>query len=261
MIETLNNIQPVLIISLMAGFFTLESFIPQVTHSRTRRRHTLRNLVIVLTCFTANGFAATWFVYWIAMIREHSWGLLNVVRLEPIAGTVAGVVLIDLDSYVSHVLFHKVTWLWRVHRVHHSDIEMDSTSSLRVHPLETVVQAMWRTVSFILIGVPFPSFVIFYTIVLPLLFIQHANIRFPRWMEKSGGALFVFASWHRVHHSDEPRHTNSHYGNVLTVWDRVFGTSSRDAAIERLSFGLKEFRDDESQTVRSQLLLPFRSGK
>jgi sterol desaturase/sphingolipid hydroxylase (fatty acid hydroxylase superfamily) len=259
MIETLNNIQPILIFFLMAFFFTLETFIPHLTQYRNRKKHTLRNLVLVLVCFVANGIAASWLTYWISVIRAHGLGLLNAVHLEPWAATVAGVLLIDLDSYVGHVLFHKAPWLWRFHRVHHSDIELDSTSSLRFHPLEVLAQAVWRTMSFALIGVLFSSFVVFYTLVLPLLFIQHANIKFPRWMDEYLGAVFVLSAWHKVHHSDEQRNTDSHYGNVFTLWDRVFGTSHRGVAIGQLTWGLKEFKEDRDQTLKSQLMLPFRN--
>jgi len=257
-IETLNAVQPFAIIFLMALFFTLEMFIPHLTPYINRKKHALRNLVIVFFCFLANGLAGAWIGYWISVIQNHGWGILNAVDLDPRVAVIAGVLLIDFDGYAYHVVLHKVSLLWRVHRVHHSDIELDSTSALRVHPLETMIQSVWRTVSFALLGVSFPSVVLFYTVVIPLLFVQHANIRFPWWMEKYAGALFVLSGWHRIHHSDERQHTDSHYGSVLTLWDRAFGTAGPESTIDTLSWGLKGLKTDSDQTVRSQLLLPFR---
>ena len=259
MIDTLNNLQPAAIIFLLGFFFTLESFIPHIKPPGNRLKHTLRNLILVLLCFAANGVTGLWLKVWIGVLREYGWGLMNAAGLDAPLSIIAGVVLIDLDSYCSHILFHRVGWLWRVHRVHHSDSELDSTSALRFHPLETFIQAIWRTATFALIGVSVSSLVVFYSILLPLLFIQHANIRLPGWMERYLGAVFVLSGWHKVHHSDEQRYCDSHYGNAFTVWDKLFGTSHSDVPVHRLSWGLKEFNNDRDQTVKSQMLLPFRT--
>jgi sterol desaturase/sphingolipid hydroxylase (fatty acid hydroxylase superfamily) len=244
---------------LLIVFFTLETFIPDITHFRNRKRHAARNLVLVFLCFMVNGIAAAWFGHWLVVIQDQQWGLLNILHLDGWGMAIVGLFLIDLDSYIMHVVFHKVSLLWRLHRVHHSDNKLDSTSSLRSHPLETVLQAMWRTVTFALLGMPFASFVLFYTVALPLLFIQHSNLRMPVWLENSLGALFVMSTWHRIHHSDEQRFTDSHYGNVFTIWDRIFGTSHSDVEVGRLTWGLKEFKEDEDQRVKRQLLSPFKS--
>ena len=259
MIETLRNLQPAMIIVLIAAFLTLETLVPYVTHYRNRKKHTIRNLILVSINFVVNGLIGSWMVAWLSTTQKLGWGLLNMVHLAPWVSAIAGVILIDLDSYVGHILFHKVSWLWRIHQVHHSDDELDSTSALRFHPLESVAQAVWRTASFGLLGIPLPSFVLFLTFLLPVLFLQHANVRVPRWLESSLGAAVVLSSWHKIHHSDEQRFTDSHYGNLLTFWDRLFGTAHRGVNVEELRWGLEEFRADEDQTVSSQLMLPFKN--
>jgi sterol desaturase/sphingolipid hydroxylase (fatty acid hydroxylase superfamily) len=148
-----------------------------------------------------------------------------------------------------------------MHRVHHSDNLVDSTSSLRLHPIEVLFQVSWRTIAFALLGIPFASVVILFTIFLPLLFIQHANIRFPVWLEKPLSVIFVTSSWHKVHHSDEQRYTDSHYGNTFTFWDRIFGTYHKKVAIDQLKWGLSDLKNDRDQTVKSQLTLPFKKLK
>jgi sterol desaturase/sphingolipid hydroxylase (fatty acid hydroxylase superfamily) len=254
----LSNIQPVMIFVLLGFFFTLETYIPYLTQYRNRRKHTLRNLVLVLISFTVNGLAASWLTYWLSVIHERGWGLLNLLNIGLVPSVILGVLYIDLDSYVGHIVLHKVPLLWRVHRIHHSDNELDSTTSLRFHPFETLFSALWRTVTFSLFGVSFASFVIFFTINLPLLFIQHANIRFPGFVEKWLSLFIVTSTWHKVHHSDEPEYTDSHFGSVFTFWDRIFGTWHRNVAIDKLKWGLKELKADKDQRIDSQLLLPFR---
>ena len=258
MIKILSGIQPLMIFVLLGFFFTLETFIPYLTQYKNRKRHTYRNLFLVLLSFLANGLAASWFTYWLSVIQLKGWGILNILHLGPGLSVIIGVLLIDLDSYIGHTAFHKIPVLWRIHRVHHSDNELDSTSSLRTHPFEVLILAIWRSVSFSIIGVSFASFVIFFTFALPLVFIQHANIKFPDIMEKWLGLVFVTASWHKIHHSDEQEFTDSHYGNVFTFWDRIFGTFHRNVPIDRLSWGLKELKDDRTQRVNYQLLLPFK---
>jgi len=258
MIKNLSNIQPLMIFVFLGFFFTLESFVPYLTHYKNRRRHTYRNLFLVLLTFLANGLVASWFTYWLSVIHLKGWGILNILNLTPVLSVILGVLLIDFDSYIGHILFHKIPVFWRIHRVHHSDNELDSTSSLRFHPFEVFIQALWRTLTFAFIGVSFESFVIFFTIAIPLLFIQHANIKFPDRPEKWLSHVFVTATWHRIHHSDEQEFTDSHYGNVFTFWDRIFGTFHRNVPIDSLRWGLKELKDDRTQRVNYQLILPFK---
>ncbi|HYV93334.1 MAG TPA: sterol desaturase family protein [Chitinophagales bacterium] len=261
MIETLNHLQPILIIVSLTFFFSLESFIPDVTEFRNRKKHTLRNLVLSLLCFIANGIGATWLTYWMLFIQQHELGLLNALHINAVTAAVAGVLLVDLDSYILHRLAHRIPVMWRLHRVHHSDNQLDSTSSLRVHPLEVMLQITWRSITYALLGIPVPSFIIFSTLMLPLLFIQHANIRFPKKAESILSFVFVTSSWHRVHHSDEQPYTDSHYGNLFTFWDRIFKTYNSKVPASRLKFGLKGLKEDTAQTIKSQLLLPFRKVK
>ena len=259
MIDKLNQLQPIVIFISLAIFFTLESIIPNLTEYQSRKKHTLRNLGLSLLGFIANGLAGTWLAFWLLMVQQHQWGLLNLLHFGVAPNIVAGIFLVDLDMYIEHRISHKVPLLWRLHQVHHSDNLIDSTSSLRVHPLEVLFQVTWRTITFGLLGIPFASVVVLFIIFLPLLFIQHANIKFPYWLERSMSSIFVTSSWHKVHHSDEQRYTDSHYGNTFTFWDRIFGTYHRNVAIGKLSWGLKHLKSDNDQTVKNQLMLPFKS--
>jgi len=248
-----------MIFALLVIFFTLETYIPYLTRYKNRRKHTYRNLLLVLLNFLANGLSASWFAYWLSVIHIKGWGLLNILHMNTVTAVILGVLYIDLDFYVTHMIFHKIPFLWRMHRVHHSDNELDSTTTLRAHPFEVLTVALWRSVTFAVMGISFPSFVIFFTFALPLIFIQHANIRFPDFLEKWLGLVFVTSTWHKVHHSDEQEFTDSHYGSVFTFWDRIFRTSHTNVQVDNLNWGLKEFKEDNDQRVKTQLLLPFRA--
>ena len=150
------------------------------------------------------------------LIRQNEWGLLNIFPVSQSITIFIGILLIDLDGYAGHIVVHKIPLFWRFHRVHHSDNELDSTSSLRFHPFEILFQLVWRTVTFTALGISLASFVIYLTFSIPLLFVQHANIRFPKRFERLAGWVLVTSSWHKVHHSDEQQYTDSHYSNVFT---------------------------------------------
>jgi sterol desaturase/sphingolipid hydroxylase (fatty acid hydroxylase superfamily) len=258
MIKALNDIQPFIIILLLTLFIALETFIPYITQYKSRRKHTVRNLALVFFSFMCYGITGSWFVFWLPFIKQHQIGLLNILNAGPVISIIAGIFLADLDAYILHVVSHRSSFLWRFHRIHHSDNELDSTSSLRIHPFEVFILAAWRTVTFTLLGISLGSFVVFFTVLLPVVFIQHANIRFPNWIEKPLGFIFATSAWHKVHHSDEQNYTDSHYGDLFSFWDRIFGTYHKKVNVEKLNWGLKEFNEDKYQKVLNQLMLPFK---
>jgi sterol desaturase/sphingolipid hydroxylase (fatty acid hydroxylase superfamily) len=257
MIQQLNDLSPVVAIALLAALFTIETFVPYLTHVEHRARHTWRNGVIMVIAIAFNVACGTWLIWWMGQMEQQQFGLLRWLGVPPVWGAALGVVLIDLTDYPYHILTHRVPLLWRYHRVHHSDHELDATSSIRFHPLEVVMQTAWQTATLALLGVGFASFAIFSALLVTLVVIQHANLRFPDWFESTVGAMFVTARWHRVHHSDDQQYTDAHYADVFTFWDRIFGTT-RQVDERTLTWGLKQFRDDRHHTVWGILTMPFR---
>jgi len=257
MIQQINDLSPLAAIALLALLFTIESFVPHLTHVANRARHTRRNAVIMVIAIAVNVACGAWLVWWIGQMEAQQFGLMRWLGVAPAWNAVLGVLLIDATDYPFHILTHRVPLLWRYHRVHHSDHELDSTSAIRFHPLEVLVLTAWQTMTLALLGVGFAGFAIFNALLVILVVIQHANLRFPEWFESTVGAVFVTARWHRVHHSDDRHYTDAHYADVFTFWDRMFGTARR--VDERtLSWGLKEFRDDRHHTVWGILTMPFR---
>ena len=153
---------------------------------------------------------------------------------------------------------HKVPALWRIHRVHHADTELDASSGIRLHPFELLYLLGLHGVVLSLLGVPLVSYLIYTTIALPWFLLNHSNMQYPAWFEHWGSWLMSTPNWHRVHHSSYRPETDSHYGCVLSVWDRLFGTT-RKADVGSIQFGLERFRGPDEQTVWALLRMPFRA--
>ena len=169
-----------------------------------------------------------------------------------------GVFLIDICAYAMHVTMHPVRLLWRFHRVHHADVILDASSGLRLHPFELVLLTTGIVIVMSLVGVPLASLIIYNTLALPLFVMNHSNMKYPAWYERWGSLLMVTPDWHRVHHSRHQPETDSRYGCVFSVWDRLFGTSGR-ANAGTIQFGLDRFRGPGEQTIWEMLKIPFRN--
>ena len=256
LISTLNDLTPLIIILALAFFMTLETYLPYFEHGAGRKKQRWRNRGIVGIAFILNGLLGVGITSVIMAAEKQHFGLLQWVLPNSPLAVVIGMLFVDLNSYVFHRLYHRLPFLWRIHRVHHADTNMDSTSGLRLHPFEFLLQSLTQVMVLPLLGVSLSSFVLYFTFALPWFLLNHSNIRFPAWFERYAAWILVTPNWHRVHHSSYRPETDSHYGDVFTFWDRLFGTA-RQADVEHIEFGLETFREPEDQTVGGLLKMPF----
>lgn len=189
------------------------------------------------------------------------WGLLRFVQWPTWVEFAVAVVLLDLAIYAQHVIFHHVPWLWKLHKVHHADVDLDASSGVRFHALEIVVSAFLKLGLVVLIG-PTALAVMVFEIVLNAGSIwSHANLRLPALFDQWLRWIVVTPDMHRVHHSVELRETNSNYGFFLPWWDSLFGTyidQPRRGHIE-MTIGLESPRSiRETSTIPAMLAMPFR---
>jgi sterol desaturase/sphingolipid hydroxylase (fatty acid hydroxylase superfamily) len=212
---------------------------------------------MIAVAFVANIALGTVAAIPVAWSEANSFGVLHRLLGQSPAAIVIGIFVVDFSLYTAHVLMHKVPTFWRFHRVHHADTELDSSSGLRQHPLEAMFTTAVLVIVLPVLGVSLLSPAIYTTLALPWFFLNHSNIRYPDWFERGGSLLLSTPNWHRVHHSAYQPDTDSNYGCVFTIWDRVFGTARR-VQTERMRFGLERFRDPSEQTVAELLKLPFR---
>lgn len=253
----LNDLTPVFIILFMAVFMTLERYLPYFEHSDWRRKQRWRNLGMVALAFALNAALGAGITGVIMGAEAQHFGLLQRLAPGSVFTMVAGMLLVDLNSYAFHRLYHRVPFLWRFHKVHHADNEVDATSALRMHPGEFLIQAFSQVTVLPLLGVPLSSFVLYFAFALPWFLLNHSNLKFPDWFERYASWVLVTPNWHRVHHSSFRPETDSHYADIFTFWDRLFGTTRPAIEIEKIQFGLEQYRENGDQTFGKMLKMPF----
>jgi sterol desaturase/sphingolipid hydroxylase (fatty acid hydroxylase superfamily) len=261
MIDFLGNIQPLILIFMFIFMYSVENLFPYLKKTEKPGQHYKRNYATSIISFFVNAGMGSIVVMAIVTANEHHWGLLNQVKMPEYAKIIVGILLFDFGSYLTHNLQHRIGFLWRFHRVHHSDFHLNSSSSLRFHPVDVIVsQCIYQSIGAIVIGVPVSAFVIYGTIAIPLLIMQHSNVRFPDKFEAVASLLFATPGWHKIHHSTEQPLTDSHYGDVFSLWDRMLGTWGHTKPHE-IKYGLDEFKSNKQHTVWYLLKSPFKSNK
>ena len=194
-----------------------------------------------------------------AVIGSLGWGLFNAVAWPFWLEVLLAVVVLDLVIYWQHVLFHAVPGLWRLHMVHHADLEFDLTTGVRFHPFETLLSMVIKIAAIAVLG-PAPLAVILFEIVLSATSVfNHGNVVLPRALDRFLRLVVVTPDMHRVHHSVIVNETNSNFGFNLPWWDRLFGTYRAQPAAghERMAIGLEQFREPRLQWLWHMLALPF----
>ncbi len=194
--------------------------------------------------------------------ERHGWGLLNAVAVPRGLAIVASVVALDLVVYAQHWLFHRVPLLWRLHRVHHADVDFDVSTGLRFHPMEIVASMLVKMAALVALGAPPAAALAFEVVLNASSMFEHANVRLAPGVDRLLRALVVTPDMHRVHHSTEPRETHSNFGFNVSLWDRLFGTYRAEplAGHDAMRIGLPIFRDRREARLDRLLSQPFREG-
>ena len=176
------------------------------------------------------------------LVEARGLGLFNVIAIPAWAAVVTSVVILDLVIYSQHVLFHAVPSLWRLHRMHHADLEFDVSTGLRFHPIEILLSMLIKFAVIAVLGVPALSVLIFEILLNATSMFSHANICIPLKFDRVLRCFVVTPDMHRVHHSILPRETNSNYGFNLPYWDRLFGTyrAQPEAGHEGMTLGIEQ---------------------
>ena len=196
-----------------------------------------------------------------ALASERGWGLLNSLDAPYWVALLASIVALDLAIYLQHVMFHAVPALWRLHRVHHADLDFDVTTGARFHPFEIALSMLIKFAAIVVIGAPALAVMVFEVLLNASAMFNHGNVVIPRSADRVLRWLVVTPDMHRVHHSLEDDETNSNFGFNLPWWDRLFGTY-RDqprAAHERMVIGIRSSRDTKwCSWLPGMLAMPFR---
>ncbi|MBI3187950.1 MAG: sterol desaturase family protein [Gammaproteobacteria bacterium] len=196
-----------------------------------------------------------------AFAAEHGWGLLNYYALPTGLAIVLAIVAMDFIIYLQHVLVHAVPALWRLHRVHHADLDYDVTTGARFHTLEIILSMLIKFATIVVLGAPVVAVIIFEVILNAMAMFNHGNVGLPTWLDTPLRWFIVTPDMHRVHHSIEDDETNSNFGFNLSWWDRLFGTY-RDqprGGHQGMTIGIRKFRDTQQATwITGLLTMPFK---
>jgi sterol desaturase/sphingolipid hydroxylase (fatty acid hydroxylase superfamily) len=195
-----------------------------------------------------------------AYAAQRGWGLLNIVPWPFWLEFAVGFVALDLAIYAQHVAFHKVPWLWRLHRMHHADLDIDVSTGFRFHPIEIVLSMLIKIAIVVLVGVPAAAVVAFEVALNATSLFNHTNATMPAWLDRIARLIVVTPDMHRVHHSIQRYETDSNYGFNLPWWDWLFGTyrPQPEAGHARMTVGLPVFRDPDELRLDRLITQPFR---
>ncbi len=253
--------------TLLAGIFlialwTAEGLVPFYPHFgggfRERLRHDARNLGIgAVNAALLALVAGAAFIGLELWADERGFGLFRLVDLPGWMELGFLILLFDLWMYVWHRANHRIPFLWRFHRMHHSDPEMDVSTGLRFHPGEMLLSAGARMAVLPLLGMSLWHLVIYEALLLPVILFHHSNVGLPRWLDYGLLAVVVTPAMHRVHHSRWQPETDSNYGSVFPWWDRLFRSFRLRDDARTISLGLEEFDGEEWQELGGMLRTPL----
>jgi len=265
--EVILGNEPILRLSIFLGVFAVmtlwELAAPRRKLTVSKSQRWITNIgIIALGTVLVRLFFPIAAVGTALIATEKGWGLFNLLDWPVWAEIALTVVLLDFAIYIQHVLFHAIPVLWKLHMVHHADLDYDVTTGARFHPIEILLSVAIKMAVVVLIGAPAAGVVLFEVILNATAMFNHSNVKIPTGLDSVLRLFIVTPDMHRVHHSDIPDETNSNYGFNLPWWDRLMGTymAQPSDGHEGMTIGLRQFRDQKKLGLFSVLSLPF-TGK
>ncbi len=249
---------------IMILMMLLEAGVPRRPRTLGRSQRWPANLgIVVLNTVTARLVLPLPPVAVALWAADSSIGLFNIINVPAFAAIVVCVVLLDFAIYLQHIVFHKVPILWRLHRMHHADTEIDVTTGIRFHPIEIILSLIIKMALIMVLGAPAVAVIIFEIVLNATSMFNHANFRLPLGADRLLRLFIVTPDMHRVHHSWHRDETDSNFGFSLSVWDRLCGTyraQPRDGH-DDMTIGLHEFRRGSDRGLWGLITIPFRQDR
>lgn len=248
-----------LLVGGIAGFWLIESAVPLFRFSYNKWRHAGVNIFFTITTILINFSMAFILLKAADWATTANFGILNWLPDMPLwAFAVVGMLLLDLiGAYTVHWAEHKVRWMWRFHLIHHTDTNVDTTSANRHHPGESVFRFVFTTLGVVIAGAPMWLVFMYQSFSVLLSQFNHANIGLPKAIDTALSWVIVTPDMHHVHHHYKLPYTDSNYGNIFSIWDRLFGTYM-DLDREKLVYGIDTHMSAAENTHIAPLLkIPF----
>ena len=226
----------VFLAALLLILWVSEAIIPL---RRNNRDHLLTNIGFTLTVVIINSLLVFLLIRTIDFCYNNHIGIFRFLEIPYLVQVVLGVFILDfIAAYLSHRVMHKYSIFWKFHQVHHLDEMVDVTTGLRHHPLETLFRFFFLIVGVIILGAPLSIVVIYQTLSAINALFEHSNIKLNARIESVMRKLIVTPDVHKIHHSSDQKFTDSNYGNIFSIWDRLFRTYQKTNETEKLTYGL-----------------------
>ena len=262
--ETIPSLHRALILAGGITFFWLiETVKPLFILKYKKWKHAGINIFFTITSIVVNflmAFILLWTSNWTV---DNHFGILQLASgINPWIFLIIGLLLLDLiGAYLVHFVEHKVKFLWRFHLVHHSDLWVDTTTANRHHPGESVIRFVFTTLAVVLVGAPMWMVFLYQSASVVLSQFNHANVTLPVTIDKMLSYFIVSPDMHKVHHHYVLPHTDSNYGNIFSIWDRLFGTFSTIKR-EDIVYGIDTHMEvDKNNSVINLLKIPFQKAQ
>lgn len=247
-----------MLLALMAAFSLVEAVIPLHARGAWGRRHVVPNLALTLLTFATNMVFNTALLLGLVWLQARGWGLFNAFHAPPLVAIGGAILALDLAWYLTHVSMHKFPAMWRVHAVHHSDPQIDVTTTVRQHPVESVIRYAYLAAFALAFGASPLAFTIYRIWSATHGQLEHANIKLPQWLDTAITFVFSSPNMHKIHHSRDQRLTDRNYSNIFSIWDRLGGTFTPSNQGRDIVYGLDGHDTLSQQSTLGLLAAPFR---
>lgn len=245
------------IISVLSVFWLLEGYYAFAKADYNKWKHAKTNFILLAFVMVINlvfGLATAGIFIW---IETAQYGLLYLVEAPIWLELLASILVLDaIAQYGVHFLLHKVKWMWKLHLIHHSDTNLDATSGTRHHPLDFIIRELFALGAVVIMGMPVAYYFFYRMVTIFFTYWTHADIKLPAKIDKGLSYVIVTPTMHKFHHHHEMPWTDTNFGNMFSIWDRMFGTFLYDDP-EKIVYGLDLVNKDRSDDVKYQLGLPF----
>ena len=263
LIEYFENIpsihRAVILVGGISFFWILEGTVPLFAFRYKKWKHAFPNLFFTFTTIIINFLLAFLLLYTSDWVVENEYGFIHLFNGIPLIIEVfLAVLLLDfIGAFLAHYVEHKINPLWMIHLVHHSDNNVDTTTANRHHPLESLIRFSFTLFAILIVGAPIGYVMLYQSLSVILTQFNHANIKLPRKIDKWLSYLIVSPDMHKIHHHYRLPYTDANYGNIFSIWDRIFGTFM-DLDREKIIYGVDVFPDEyKNSNIKDLLKQPF----
>lgn len=257
--ENLSTLQKLIwLVGCLSFFWILEGVYPLKKHQYNKCKHAKTNLILLLSTMVINVVFGVITVGVFNWIETSDFGLLNWVTLPTWLEIIVAIMILDFTSqYLVHYLLHKIPFMWRFHIIHHSDTHVDVTSGTRHHPIDFIFRETFALLGVVIAGLPVAYYLMYRILTVLFTYFSHADIQLPLWLDKTISYVFISPNTHKFHHHHVMPWTDTNFGNIFSLWDRIFGTFIYKDTKD-IVYGVDVLDAEKSEDILYQLKAPFK---